>query len=165
MIERTGDSTDLECCELLHMMVRLFKPWIIIEAGTHTGHSAIAMADACMMNGHGRVHTADPTDYGVESNEWLKYHQDTFEGMVERLAPLNPTFAFIDASGENHDNRMRLRHFKLAVDIGCDVVIVHDTNTGAWAGPHTDWEDVLTPLMKLCDYNIPIGKGLSVWVR
>ena len=73
--------------------------------------------------------------------------------------------AFLDASGPNHDNRLRWKHFQLCRDLNPDgIIIVHDTNVDTWGGRHTGKEDVLPYIKDACQYNLEVGKGLSIFL-
>lgn len=140
------------------MIVRLY-PYdpVVVEAGTNTGHSALAMIEA-----GATVFTADPVDRGFRHPDAAFYH-GTFEDMLDGIEGWD--IAFIDASGPRHDNRLRWKHYQMVrerMDHG--VIIVHDTATGGWAGPHTDYEDVLPLILKASTYNLKVGKGLSVTI-
>lgn len=162
-----GDTTDEGCLLLLKMIVQLLgadgiAP-IVIEAGTNTGHSAQAMADAGAI-----VFTADPVDHGARGD--FKRWPGFFEDMPQIRGVWD--FAFLDASGPNadgssgyHDNRLRWKHFQLLRKLNPrGIIAVHDTATPGWAGPHTEGEDVRPLILRACTYNWAIGKGLSVFV-
>lgn len=67
---------------LLYSLVRITKPRVCLEIGTHRGLSTLAIAKALSDNGLGIVHTVDPKDWGAEQNyqdfqltPYIKYHQ------------------------------------------------------------------------------------------
>jgi len=52
-------GTEFEVMNFLHALVMLFKPSNILETGTQTGYSTIALAAACEFNGLGHVTTIE----------------------------------------------------------------------------------------------------------
>lgn len=71
--ERAGEFTafeagapELECLEFLFGMVRLFKPKLVLETGTGSGFSTIALAAALQENGSGHLHTVELDSRNVD---------------------------------------------------------------------------------------------------
>jgi len=62
-----GWAVELEVGEFLHGIVRMLKPDVIVETGTHKGFCALMMAKALEQNGDGHLHTVDLTDHGVKA--------------------------------------------------------------------------------------------------
>jgi predicted O-methyltransferase YrrM len=52
-------GVECEVGEFLYAMVRVLKPYHILETGTHWGMSTMYMASACRDNGHGIVETLE----------------------------------------------------------------------------------------------------------
>jgi predicted O-methyltransferase YrrM len=55
-------SPEVECLDFLFALVRLFKPGLLLETGTGSGMSTIALAAAIRANGAGHLHTVDLDD-------------------------------------------------------------------------------------------------------
>lgn len=60
-----GMAIELEVGEFLNALVRMTKPAIVVETGTHKGFSTLMVAQALKANGKGHLYTFDLTDYGV----------------------------------------------------------------------------------------------------
>ena len=129
-------STDLVC-----MLVAFMRPSVVVEAGTHRGRTALAMANIMRALGvTGRVHTADPEDRISETLAhpeiacllpFLRYHQGDFLEMLDGIED-KVDLAYIDASAPD-DPLMRWRHAK-AVHArlrGGGLILVDDTE-GDW---------------------------------
>src|SRR5258708_3945530 len=66
-VERFGGgmAIELEVGEFLNALVRMTKPSIVVETGTHKGFSTLMIAQALKANGKGHLYTFDLTDYGI----------------------------------------------------------------------------------------------------
>lgn len=60
-----GMAIELEVGEFLNALVRMAKPGIVVETGTHKGFSTLMIAQALKANGKGHLYTADLVDHGV----------------------------------------------------------------------------------------------------
>lgn len=60
-----GMAIELEVGEFLNALVRMTKPAIVVETGTHKGFSTLMVAQALKANGKGHLYTFDLTDFGV----------------------------------------------------------------------------------------------------
>jgi len=60
-----GMAVELEIGQLLHAIVRVLKPEVVVETGTHKGFSALMIAQALEENNFGFLYTIDRKDYGV----------------------------------------------------------------------------------------------------
>lgn len=50
-----GGSTEIEMLNFLHSTIRLTKPSLILETGSYLGIGTLAIANACKLNGFGKV--------------------------------------------------------------------------------------------------------------
>jgi predicted O-methyltransferase YrrM len=167
-----AEATEREICELLASLVRVYKPHVIVEAGTYRGHSALMMADACRKNGHGGVITYDPIDHGIQEYidrndlwEWLEYEQAPYAPLIEQ------DFAFIDASACDETGRMsaavRWEHWRETekrLSPG-GVICAHDT-----LHPAAPWYDgeggaSMYRIRDASTLNIDRLRGLSVYQK
>lgn len=66
-VERFGGgwAVELEVGEFLNALVRMTKPEVVVETGTHKGFSTLMIAQALKANGKGHLYTVDLVDYGV----------------------------------------------------------------------------------------------------
>lgn len=66
-VERFGGgwAVELEVGEFLNALVRMTKPAIVVETGTHKGFSTLMIAQALKANGKGYLYTVDLVDHGV----------------------------------------------------------------------------------------------------
>lgn len=66
-VERFGGgwAVELEVGEFLNALVRMTKPEVVVETGTHKGFSTLMIASALKANGRGRLYTFDLVDHGV----------------------------------------------------------------------------------------------------
>lgn len=53
-------GVEVEVAEFLYGLVRLLKPKAVVEAGTGSGYSAVAIASALQANGHGSLVSFEP---------------------------------------------------------------------------------------------------------
>jgi len=60
-----GMAIELEVGEFLNSLVRMTKPAVVVETGTHKGFSTLMISQALKANGKGHLYTFDLTDYGV----------------------------------------------------------------------------------------------------
>ena len=155
----TPDTTDQPCLDFIEMMCKAMFEYGFraAEAGTHTGHSAMAMARA-----GGVVHTCDVDDLGVDfSGCSVFFHHMPFEDFDWGEGYLLDA-AFIDASGPGHDADMRWDHYQIALEhiSPGGLIMVHDTAAHGWTSG--TGSDPLGKIRAASDYNIPIGRGISV---
>lgn len=54
-----GPSAELELLDFLYFLVRLLKPELVVECGSHVGLASYALGRAIQDNGHGEVITSD----------------------------------------------------------------------------------------------------------
>lgn len=66
-VERFGGgwAVELEVGEFLNALVRMTKPSVVVETGTHKGFSTLMIAQALKANGKGHLYTFDLKDHGV----------------------------------------------------------------------------------------------------
>lgn len=164
-----GHATDVETLEVLFALIRLQKPEIVLEAGTYRGHGAIFMASACMKNGTGHVHTADPFPKEAHAaigqaglGGWASYYPVDFLALLEGFERVD--FAFIDASGPGSDGaKLRWQHFEATrakVSPG-GVICVHDTAADDWSDGENGRS--VDRIRAACQLNLTTGRGLSVF--
>lgn len=60
-----GMAVEIEVGEFLNSIVRMTKPEVVVETGTHKGFSTLMIAQALKENGKGHLYTFDLKDYGV----------------------------------------------------------------------------------------------------
>ena len=129
-------STDLAC-----MLVAFMRPRIVVEAGTHRGRTALAMANIMRaLSVPGMVHTADPVDRVSETLShpelacilpYLRYYQGDFLDMLDGIND-KVDLAYIDASSPDEPH-LRWKHAKATYErlrIG-GLLLVDDTG-GDW---------------------------------
>jgi hypothetical protein len=62
-----GDATEFEVSELVGAFVSALQPDVVVETGTHLGHTAATIGRALNANGHGRLTTFEPDPGRAES--------------------------------------------------------------------------------------------------
>lgn len=50
-----GQATEIEVTELVAAMVRAIQPDLVVETGSHSGQTTVAIGEALAANGHGRL--------------------------------------------------------------------------------------------------------------
>lgn len=101
-----GMAIELEVGEFLNALVRMTKPAIVVETGTHKGFSTLMIAQALKANGKGHLYTFDLKDYGV-LKECAQFGVGSFVSFakgdsamgISKLAPRvkNIDFLWLDA--------------------------------------------------------------------
>lgn len=98
-------SVEVEVAEFLFGLVRMLKPQLILETGTHRGISSAFMAEGCRVNGRGHVVTLEWDEYYWRAAEKLFkalslwdcepakdyvtcIHADTTQWMIDMLDPI-----------------------------------------------------------------------------
>jgi predicted O-methyltransferase YrrM len=158
-----NDSSHPDTWDLLADLVVALKARVVVEAGTHKGHAALAMAEAMRVYDiDGCVYTADVLDKGagkaIEAaglENFIQRHTMPFDGMLEEVwSPVD--LAFIDAS--NHDNaNLRMEYVQLVQPRLSEhgVIVVDDATHDGWEG--AKW------LRDTCDLYLPVGHGLAIY--
>src|SRR5512146_2732868 len=157
-----GDPSGQRTVDVLWALVRFTVPAVVVEAGTHHGHTALALAHALESAGvPGHVWTADTAESGVLANaEKLRLaHRITFfKGDFLDMLPGIPEpieFAYLDA-GPDTDG-LRWRHFQGMRDrLAPGALVATDDVAGSW--PHV--EDFQT-----LGFYFPQLRGLSLWQK
>ena len=96
-------ASEYETHDFLYGIVRMLKPKVILETGCYKGHATKIMAQACFMNGFGRVETCDINYDHMDSLKeledkdvgWSLCPGETLCKMIE-----NVDLAFLDSSGD-----------------------------------------------------------------
>lgn len=118
-----GMAIELEVGEFLNALVRMTKPAIVVETGTHKGFSTLMIAQALKANGKGHLYTADLTDHGVmkECEQFGVGSLVTFSKgdsciMISKLAPRvkNIDFLWLDA---DHSTEAVLKELNAAIPL------------------------------------------------
>lgn len=139
-----SEATEHEVTELVAAMVTALQPDVVVETGTYTAQTAVAIADALHGNGAGHVWTFETNaDRAGEAQQRLVRHREratAIHGRLQDWAPPAPVdFAWID-SGDAEVREAEIRWLlprcgRLAV-IG-----VHDTR----------YDSVKGMLRRLCE--------------
>lgn len=118
-----GASGEMELVDFLYAFVRLLRPELVVELGSHLGISTYGLARACQDNGNGRVVACD-----IEENCVLK-SRARCEGLPATIHWMNAgwmpeikeaDFLFIDCDYENRIKALGM------LKPGA-VAVVHDT--------------------------------------
>jgi predicted O-methyltransferase YrrM len=126
-------AAEVEVCELLYSLVRVSKPLVIVETGTHQGISTCYLAAACAENNWGTVLSAE-VDAELcdrahrllelaDLNEWATVYVGTGLSLIREQGSVD--LAFLDS----HIS-MRVQEFEAVwpkVTPG-GLVVVHDTS-------------------------------------
>lgn len=120
-IEHDPVTAEGEMQSLLFSMVRMLKPHIVVETGTHRAITAAILADAVKLNEYGHVWTCD-IEMGVGHLQLLDGLPATFVKCSSLDLPELRTadFVFSDSAQD-----LRPKEYEL-VKPGC-VFVVHDT--------------------------------------
>lgn len=157
-----GDPSGQRTVDLLWALARFTLPAVIVEAGTHHGHTALALADALESAGAGgHVWTADPIESGVLGfaerlglAKRITYFRGDFLDMMPSV-PDDIGFAYLDA-GPDTDG-MRWAHFQgIRNKMAPGGIVAIDDTAGTW--PHVEDFRALS-----CYF--PQHRGLSLWQR
>ena len=110
------------------------RPDVIIECGTHTGGSALFMANICDLVGKGRVLTVDIASYlGQPIHPRIEYlHGSSVEPSVvelikSKVPPSKRTMVVLDSEHSMTHVLAEMRSYAPLVTPGC-YMIVEDTN-------------------------------------
>lgn len=125
------DSTSVGEKMLLYWLIRELKPEVAIETGTHRGLTSIFMAHALMDNGRGKLHTADPFEWGQVGNfakfpelkDFIHFYFEEGSKMIDKLDKID--FAFIDGYHEVKDVVPELNNLMPKLSPNA-VVVLHD---------------------------------------
>jgi predicted O-methyltransferase YrrM len=132
-------STELEVLELLHAIVRVFKPLTVLETGTFRGFGTLTLAHALACNGKGTVKTVDRDSEAVRL---AKRHIRVFDpGLLGRVSFIRgdslETIATLE-SGEvglaflDSAPSIRVAELELLLErqllAPAGIVVIHDTN-------------------------------------
>lgn len=107
-VERFGGgmAIELEVGEFLNALVRMTKPEVVVETGTHKGFSTLMIASAIKANGKGHLYTVDMIDHGVLKEcerygvaPFVTFTKSDSSAMISKLAPRvkNIDFLWLDA--------------------------------------------------------------------
>lgn len=99
---KTTGTVTLVDCQILYLLVRHIKPQNVFEIGTWIGTSAMVIADAMKVNGHGHLYTCDFNSYYCLDASYNNYIT-TLTGMSDKVLGAVPTavqFDLIFADGE-----------------------------------------------------------------
>ncbi len=97
-------GTEVEVGEFLYSFVKMIKPSVILETGTHFGISSMYMGQACLENKKGLVTTLEPstTIADVAKSLWVDIEvQDYINSVIEKSLDYTGThkidFLFLDS--------------------------------------------------------------------
>jgi predicted O-methyltransferase YrrM len=149
----------------LNMLVRLQRPYRIIELGTSSGYSTIWLATAAARHG-GAVDTveydADKVKLATENirraglNETVRLHHADADDFLERLdGPVD--FAFLDTEKADY-----LRHFKLLFPNISPGGLVAADNAVDLAHDMKDFLSYVKGLPSALSVTVDIGNGLEL---
>lgn len=156
-------ASDAATVDLLCMLAAYLKPTTVVEAGTYVGHAALAVANVLRQLGHGKIYTADVSDYFTTKTAHLPgaekfapfvsfYHGDFIDMLDTIEGPVD--LAYIDASTVERP-RLRWEHYTAAwqrLRPG-GLVLIDDT-----AG---DWTDA-PAFQDIADLQLMGRRGLSI---
>lgn len=129
----TGDESTDQVIELLAAFANMLDAKTIVEAGTHRGRTARALARLCPQ---AHVWTADPYDHKpVIDCPNLTYVRDRYEAMLTQV-PGAIDLAFIDASDTIKLECPRLEYVQLTLPRMSPegLIVVDDTASPDWPG-------------------------------
>lgn len=101
-----GMAIELEVGEFLNALVRMTKPAVVVETGTHKGFSTLMIAQALKANGKGHLYTADLEDHGVAKEceqfgvaSFVTFTKGDSAAVISKLSPAvkNIDFLWLDA--------------------------------------------------------------------
>lgn len=132
------ESCEVEIAELMAAFVRAVHPDFVLETGTAFGQTTVALGDALVRNGHGRLYSIDfgadrvaaasarTAELPVEVVCASSFEWEPPDGVRFQLA-------FIDC--DFHERHTVFRHFLPWFDPGA-IVAFHDVSPGFTDGPH-----------------------------
>jgi predicted O-methyltransferase YrrM len=134
---RTGDGggTEFEILNLLNAFVKALKPRNVLETGTYKGQGTLAIAEALLFNGRGKVTTLENNDGFFQAAE-AKLSKWGVMGVVDMVKAnsltwignyAGPTFdfAFLDSTLAIRPEELRLL---VQQNIIGGMVLIHDTS-------------------------------------
>ena len=159
------NSAEVEVVHFLYDLIKLIKPKLVVETGTHIAISAGYMASAISSNGFGKLVTCETQEC---------YHK----GIEQKLAPLSLWVDFrkcssleldirepIDILFSDSDPRIRMR------EVGhlwnrltpTSLILIHDVNSGG----HNELRREVLSWEKECDkilsvVMLPTPRGLAI---
>jgi len=160
--EPDGETSAERTLDLLWALTRFTLPTVVVEAGTHHGHAALAIADALRSaNPSGHVWTADTAESKVNENaeklgltNYVTFFRGDFLDMLPRV-PDGVNFAYLDA-GPDADG-LRWRHLQgLLPKLAPGALVATDDVAGSW----TKVEE-----FRALGYYFPQHRGLSLWQK
>jgi predicted O-methyltransferase YrrM len=158
-----NDSSHPDTWDILADLVVALKARTVVEAGTHKGHAAMAMAEAMRIYEiDGCVYTADVIDKDADKAvhdaglaNFIQPFIGPFDKMLDDVWSLID-LAFIDAS--DHDNAdLRLEYVELVRPrlAPHGVIVVDDATDDGWEGAKK--------LRDTCDLYLPVGHGIAIY--
>lgn len=155
-----GQATENQITNLVKAMVIAMQPEVVLESGTHEGHTARMIAEALQFNGHGRLITIEINpDKATAAKQLL-------EGLPVEVVCSNNlhykpqgTIDFIWVDGLPTPERIKeWEHFKPYLSANA-VAMFHDT------GPHRQFRAMLEQDKDWRIVHLPTPRGVSIGVR
>lgn len=155
------NSAEMEVVHFLHDMIRLIKPSLVVETGTHLGISASYMGSAMYGNGFGTLVTCETQECYYEGAEkrlgQLKEYVDFRKCSSLDLKIDEP----IDILFCDSDPRIRMKEVEHFWDNlhPHSLILIHDVNSGCHNELRQEllgWKDRLSVVM------LPTPRGLAI---
>lgn len=179
-------GVEVETAELLYSLVRLFKPRIIVETGTHLGVSSLYMALGAQRNNLGHVVTYEVIPSLLEQAKLLWNDlgvQDSIDARLESSVTGSMPVRFknkIDLLLLDSEPQFRFDEFLRFWDDVADggLILVHDlhssmghhgqTHHDTYDWPYGYWKDKLEGYVtqhKVQTMHFPAPRGLTVFQK
>ena len=125
-----SEATELEVTALLGALVRAIQPEFVVETGTYHGHTALAIGNALVENGHGKLVTIESDGANHERAKGALSYLPTVEfilgNSMSYVPEANIDFAFFDSHQQQRANEF-LRYHGLGFIKPGAIVAFHDT--------------------------------------
>lgn len=132
-----GMAIELEVGEFLNALVRMTKPAVVVETGTHKGFSTLMIAQALKANGKGHLYTFDLMDHGVMKEcekfgvaQIVFFSKEDSAAGISKLSPRvkNIDFLWLDA---DHSTEAVIKELNAALPMlrNGSLVAFHDIIT------------------------------------
>ena len=175
-------GVEAEVGEFFYALVRLCKPNVVVETGTHYGISDAYLALGLKKNGYGKLYTCDPTDYcqarelfsKLDINGYIDYRinrslvDETFSG-VDKIDILfldsEPKFRFEEF--DKYISRVNPGGFILIHDLDQKLSYGHYQD-GQFCWPYGSFKDVIGKRLKsgeIQSVSFPTPRGLTLFQK